>query len=194
MFRNKINVEIPQALPGGRQPGNPVGNFRRACLTLVVRYSSCTVSWLADELHFSQVLNTQSHSEEKNRNNPTQACTASGDVVFISSWNCQLLVGGQGVVREEQLRTDVVVASLRCSIVPLIPLLTGNQTMQHVRDEVQLLVHLCYLQKQRGELFSNSMPENCNKSSGIHVIIIRNTANSVRIPQFIKQIIGNLMQ
>lgn len=80
---------------------------------------------MADEHNSFQVLNIQSHLKEKGGKSPTQTYTTSGDIIFISSWYCELLIGWQGIIREEQIRIDIV-ASLRWSVVPLIPLLTGN--------------------------------------------------------------------
>lgn len=67
---------------------------------------------MADELNSFQVLSIQSCLKEKGGKNPTQTYTTSGYIIFVSSWYCQLLVGWQGVIREEKIRIDIV-ASLR---------------------------------------------------------------------------------
>lgn len=164
----------------------PVWSFSRLCLAVVspailwlvraaveervwdewYRYRNRVFSRKVDE----QVLNIQSHLKEEGRTNPTQSYPASGYIIFISSRYCQLLVGWQGVIREEDIWIDIV-ASLRWSVVPLIPLLTGSQMMQHVCNEVQFLVHLCNLQRQREGLSSSSTWENCNKSCDANEIL-----------------------
>lgn len=117
-----------------------------------------------------QVLNIQFRLKEKGGKNPTQTFTTSGYIVFISFRHGQLLVGWQGVVWDEEIWINAV-ASLRWPVVSLIPLMTWNQTMQHLSNEVQFLVHLRNLQRQKERLFSISMWENCNKSRNKHAAL-----------------------